>query len=504
MVLRVGTLMVEIVVGEDGRSDPNRNIYRVLDDDYVSPNVRMAAEEEPQFNPHSMQARVPVGGTDIYDVPRGRGSGMKAVAVIVAFLVVALMISVALVSGWISFEWGSAPDLSKKVVVKDPEIGHFYTLLPFEGSEFTINNITLVWSPAENATSYEIMLDSSPYFVSPDKDLRTNLTVCSLNMTDGTYYWKVRALGDNSTSNWTRSNTFSIKTAIEIVQLMLPSKDAVTTNASVMFTWSTVDLATIYQLQVDNNNDFSSPLIDVLTRASNCQTSELETSTSYYWRVQASNDGHHSAWSEVREVARGFEYLIRTYSWNVLDETFTATLNLSGADYYQFEQRARTYDYGNYVVKTDSAILSLAKQINDQANAKGLNIPQWKMQAALAFVQSIPYVLDNVSKGVQDYARYPIESLVDNGGDCECKSILFASLTGASPLNYNTVMLRYANQTVGHMAVGLDVHDNTYPSMLTYQHNGIKYWYCETTTPLPMGFTPADMYTWNLIDIIDY
>jgi hypothetical protein len=55
---------------EDGRSDPNRNVYRVLDDDYIPLEERLVMEEELMDDPRIVQAKVPVGGSDINDQSR--------------------------------------------------------------------------------------------------------------------------------------------------------------------------------------------------------------------------------------------------------------------------------------------------------------------------------------------------------------------------------------------------------------------------------------------------
>jgi len=63
-----------------------------------------------------------------------------------------------------------------------------------------------------------------------------------------------------------------------------------------------------YNLQVDNNNDFNSPEIEVSTAAGNITASKydvlvadaLAPKTTYYWRVNAESNVGVSAWSLVR------------------------------------------------------------------------------------------------------------------------------------------------------------------------------------------------------------
>ena len=108
---------------------------------------------------------------------------------------------------------------------------------------------------------------------------------------------------------------------------------------------------------------------------------------------------------------------------------------------------------------------------------------EWeKVSLVLAFVQSLPYTSDSVTTGYDEYPRFPIETLIDNGGDCEDTSILLASIL--SDMGYNTVLL----DLPGHMAVGVAVSEDviadwTQDYSLTYYTDEFDniYAYAETT-----------------------
>jgi hypothetical protein len=91
----------------------------------------------------------------------------------------------------------------------------------------------------------------------------------------------------------------------------------------------------------------------------------------------------------------------------------------------------------------------------------------------LAFVQSLPYTSDSVTTGFDEYPRFPLETLVDNGGDCEDTAILFATLVLIE--GYGTVLIHPPN----HLAVGVLGSSDIAGSYYTY--NGGRYYYCETT-----------------------
>jgi hypothetical protein len=77
-----------------------------------------------------------------------------------------------------------------------------------------------------------------------------------------------------------------------------------------------------------------------------------------------------------------------------------------------------------------------------------------------------------VSTGYQSYPRFPIETLVDQVGDCKSHSTLFATLTLI--LDYGTVYINPPD----HLAVGI-LGNNLKGTYWTY--NSQTYYYCETT-----------------------
>ena len=116
--------------------------------------------------------------------------------------------------------------------------------------------------------------------------------------------------------------------------------------------------------------------------------------------------------------------------------------------------------------------------------------PNWSRQEqvdfVLSFVQSLPYTLDDVTTGYDEFRRYAIETLIEGGGDCEDTTILAAAILRG--LEEETALIF----TPGHIALGVS-GDYTGSSVT---HNGIKYFYCETTgTGWTVGKLPANVGT---------
>ena len=71
--------------------------------------------------------------------------------------------------------------------------------------------------------------------------------------------------------------------------------------------------------------------------------------------------------------------------------------------------------------------------------------------AVLDFVQRLPYTSDVVSSGFDEYPRYPAETLMDKGGDCEDTAILAATILHR--LNIRSICILYPT----HMMIGIEL-----------------------------------------------
>lgn len=91
----------------------------------------------------------------------------------------------------------------------------------------------------------------------------------------------------------------------------------------------------------------------------------------------------------------------------------------------------------------------------------------------LAFAQSVEYKYDKDSTGIDEYWRFPIETIYDKVGDCEDSTILAAAVLYR--LGYEIALLF----PPGHAALGVVVPDDLQGHFL--EHEGRKYFYCETT-----------------------
>ena len=173
-------------------------------------------------------------------------------------------------------------------------------------------------------------------------------------------------------------------------------------------------------------------------------------------------------------VKEGNQYLV-SHEWQYKNRTWCCNINIP-VDLYQYYQgRAHQSDDMVQFVLSDydrSCIRGLVASFREGGDQAGYSDHD-NMRNVICFVQSLRYVSDMVSKGTQEYARFPVETLVDGKGDCEDLAILAASILHEMGLKVLLVILP------DHMALAVEyshLDEDTY-----YSFDGSKYYYLEVT-----------------------
>ncbi len=164
----------------------------------------------------------------------------------------------------------------------------------------------------------------------------------------------------------------------------------------------------------------------------------------------------------------------KDFTWAYGGETWAISLYIPEHlyDYYSDRTRVPTADYSVYVTHPldDEYISTIIGEFDDIATAEGYDDVQ-VVELVIAFVQSLPYTSDDVTTGFDEYARYPLETLADGGGDCEDTSILTSAFLDG--MGYGAVLFSLPE----HVGVGVDVdHYGSY-----WLHEDVMYYYVETT-----------------------
>lgn len=173
------------------------------------------------------------------------------------------------------------------------------------------------WDPVTDATLYILQASASTNFGT----LLVNVTISATEykMTkdlpqNKTLYWRVKAKNSVITGAWASPWVFKTGNPPTVPVLGAPANGVLLKDYTPFFNWgnSVVPAGTTfeqYQLQVDDNNDFSSPEIDTtttpITKSDFTALADLASNTKFYWHVRAFNtidataEEHYSGWSTI-------------------------------------------------------------------------------------------------------------------------------------------------------------------------------------------------------------
>jgi hypothetical protein len=150
-------------------------------------------------------------------------------------------------------------------------------------------------------------------------------------------------------------------------------------------------------------------------------------------------------------------------------------------DYY-YDKSHNTYNYGDYAkFVTPNVFKSVAENIQNSTNMNTFSLKSTYndevfANAVLEIIHQIPYTSSK--------AKYPVETIVDNSGDCDGLSLVAASILKSGGLD--VVLFYYPTSPVSHMNVGVHLpHEpifGTRANPTYYEFNGKKYYTAETTS----------------------
>ncbi|MEM2619620.1 MAG: Ig-like domain-containing protein, partial [Candidatus Hadarchaeales archaeon] len=182
-------------------------------------------------------------------------------------------------------------------------------LLPTNGSILDTPTPTFRWTSVTDPSgvTYRLVVDNDPDFSSPIYD-NSSITENSLTLPpenalpDGTYYWRVRARDNAGNQAWSGSWSFTVDTSPPGKPLPLsPENGSYINDNTPLLRWTRVvdPSGVLYDLELDDNDTFSSPLLSCYGLPEN--ELELENALpdgTYYWRVRARDGwGREGEWS---------------------------------------------------------------------------------------------------------------------------------------------------------------------------------------------------------------
>jgi len=117
-----------------------------------------------------------------------------------------------------------------------------------------------------------------------------------------TYYIEVAAYSSSEHGNLILSSSFKLPSKPKVPALLLPANNELTNDNTPSFDWDDVQFGDTYRIQIDNNKNFGSPVVDSVVSTSD-YTSPLLSDRRYFWRVRAQNVNNvKSAWSSIQKL----------------------------------------------------------------------------------------------------------------------------------------------------------------------------------------------------------
>jgi len=191
---------------------------------------------------------------------------------------------------------------------------------PANGAATNDNTPTFTWSPVNTPNVfYELQIDTDPNFASPILHVIRDIPFPTYTLTtpiaDGRYYWRVRAYNNSGNGPWSTSTptrNFKVDTVPpNPPTLMSPAINPIISNSRPRFCWNSVTDVNRYQIEIDNDPNFTSPLSlpENGGTVSTCFTASTLGQGQYWWHVHARDQADN--WGSYGQI-RSFTLTILT------------------------------------------------------------------------------------------------------------------------------------------------------------------------------------------------
>jgi len=165
------------------------------------------------------------------------------------------------------------------------------------------------------------------------------------------------------------------------------------------------------------------------------------------------------------------EEIVKTFQWKFEGKAHSLTILIRSGVYEFFKSKPRNLELLQW--SEEYVLQGITGEIRELA------YQLYKIGAPYGTYQEVSLVLSFVQQAVHyqseevEYPRYPVETLVEEAGDCEDFSILGAAILKC--MGYEVALLL----TTGHAALGVAGAEGLPGSYI--EHDGIRYYYCEMT-----------------------
>ncbi|ROL60995.1 hypothetical protein D9V86_08030, partial [Bacteroidetes/Chlorobi group bacterium ChocPot_Mid] len=173
---------------------------------------------------------------------------------------------------------------------------------PADGTKDLSFNVFFEWQPVADAKSYTIHIADNPDFAPVTygaSGIPTNHYYKSELLPNKRYYWRVQAENDYGKGPFSLTRTFTtILQGPTVPILTSPLAGAEQVELNPTLRWLAAERVKSYHLQVANNEEFSSPIVNIDTiKQTLYNLSGLSNDVKYYWRVSSINDSGETKFS---------------------------------------------------------------------------------------------------------------------------------------------------------------------------------------------------------------
>ncbi|MGQ9642173.1 MAG: hypothetical protein ACUVUF_08700 [Candidatus Bathycorpusculaceae bacterium] len=233
-----------------------------------------------------------------------------------------------------------------------------------------------------------------------------------------------------------------------------------------------------------------------------------------YWAISDCNNQYENLTKEYNSLATTYNELVRDV-FNPVQANSTAvtivyytnfgrnrqiiTFSVSYDKYESYHKQFHPYwgeqnltSASEYITSDDTIINQIVETIKNQTQSE-----EELANALLDFVQYKGFTL-SIRYYTTTELKYPIETLVEMGGDCDTHSFLYATLMKAAGFKVLLLLSKNSVNGLSHAATAVHLTNspvNSLPELEDkfFTYNGEKYYFAETTS---WNYRVGDLPSW--------